>query len=146
MSTRKRDDIERQKVIGPSNSGQFTIQGQITSPLPPPDWMSKYQAINPKFSEVIVEMLLKEQQHRHTIDTITSSALADDIKNERKAQKCAQWLSWSIAIGCLIGVVICALNGMEYAAIVVAATPLTTAIAAIIGKKKETTKENLSDI
>jgi uncharacterized membrane protein len=46
-------------------NANFVQSFSYSSPLPPPEVLSKYQAINPQFVEIIIRYIEKEQTHRH---------------------------------------------------------------------------------
>lgn len=55
-------------VVSPVAPRNVQIQGFFSGPLPPPSVLEGYERALPGSAEKILEMAMKEQQHRHTLE------------------------------------------------------------------------------
>mgnify|MGYP002346506040 CR=1 FL=1 len=80
-SSRKPNDIARQ---GSDQKMQYIAATQWSSPLPPPELLAKYKEVAPEYAEIVVQMLKKEQEHRHDMDrSVTEAMKSDNVLNAR---------------------------------------------------------------
>jgi len=98
-------------------------------PIPPPNVLAEYQAIDPKLPLMIMEMAMKEQESRHRIEqkkieVVEKSIEGDNKKieglimtqrNDATFGKRGQWLTFATAVIFLLVLVFFGYLGLETA-------------------------------
>ena len=79
---------------------EATIESSFTGPLPPAETYAQYEATYPGAAARILGMAEKEQDHRIAWENKSLDYAA-------KAERRGQWMAYSLALGCIVGAVIC---------------------------------------
>lgn len=83
---------------------QVLIQQQISTPLPPPEWMEKYNNINPSITNAILEQYVKNSDHFRAEDNKKLNIL----EKETKTISISQWHGFIATILILLSALFCA--------------------------------------
>jgi uncharacterized membrane protein len=73
------DDKVPEQLGDPTRRGSIEIQSvQFSGPLPPPEILAQYDAVNPGTSAILIEMVRAQSQHRMKMEevVITSNSNA----------------------------------------------------------------------
>ena len=91
------------------SSGTMIAAEAFVGPLPPPDAMEHYDKTLKGAADRIMKMAEEEQSHCHQI------ALRE-LEHSHRGIRHGQYLSAVVAISCIAGSVLCALNGQPWIA------------------------------
>jgi len=99
-----------------------TVLERFIGPVPPPNVLADYKDIDPKIPSIILEMAVKEQEHRHHIERKQIEVAEQKIQLQATVQQGdlkfgtrGQWLAFSLAIIFLAVLVFFGYLGLETA-------------------------------
>lgn len=95
------------------NKQPVLVRQSISTPLPPPEWMEKYNKINPNIINEILEQFKKNGENGRQI----SLQIADNEKEQIKIIKMSQWHGFIATIFILFFAFFSAICGYEKVAL-----------------------------
>jgi uncharacterized membrane protein len=107
MSNKKRYHNQNVKPYDKvsSQSAGLILAESFQGPLPPPNVLAAYKEIDPKLPLLLVEIAMKEQEHRQFIDRKKVEVVEQKFESQAVAQrqdfefgKRGQWLAFVLAI------------------------------------------------
>jgi uncharacterized membrane protein len=114
-----------------------------SGPLPAPEQLEAYERAQPGTINVIIDIALSEQKHRHGLETGNLQAVNRHLDIEdKKISTSFKSSTWGQVLGfsvCLTSLGICAwlaMNGHDAAGIAVVSVSLAGIVRAFIGHKK----------
>jgi len=84
---------------------------QFTGPLPPPDIMRAYGAVDPSFPERIMAMAEREQAHAHAMDAEEHGLVRFDVGARWKATGRGSQYGLAALVAILIAALACVFHG-----------------------------------
>lgn len=80
-------------------------------PIPPPEALREFAAINPTFPERILRLTESEAEHRRSLEQTETNARIADISEARGERRRGQWFAFMLATGFLGGAIWVTLAG-----------------------------------
>lgn len=111
---RNQPAVKAAQPAKPAQQRTVTIT-EITGPLPPPDVLAHYNQVEPGLALRIVQLAENEARHRHQCE---QDALQTDIKiahAQTRETRLGQIFAFVIAMTAIIGGMLTAINGAEWA-------------------------------
>lgn len=130
---------QKQSIAAQQSQARVVVQQQTfhQGPLPPPDVLERYEALNPGFANRLLIMVENEQQHRQKIEADTNQTNIKLAQADRRQQRAGQIMAFLLGLVLISSSVFLGFYGHDVVASILGGSTLLGAIGLFLNNRKQ---------